>query len=201
MRVARTILCILVAGLVGPWLSSCNYNTISNEVGNEADSFNFPLKQYASQQLRTYLGTPHSLFRISYLEGTTDTTIVDFLTLDWTGILQTFLAADISSNKFAGRYSWSVSDDALLGNRGYTFTAKDPKLFTRLMQVSTDPLANRITSIYIETSKSDFWGARTEKLLYVPQRLIQIQESSKSVFGKARRLRVDYKAMADDNNG
>ena len=148
--------------------------------------------------MRTYLGTPYSLYRISHLEGRNDTGIVNFLTMDWTGILQAFMAADISSKKFAGMYDWSIENDETTGNRGHSFTAKDPKLFTRLMHVNTDPTNNRITSIYIETHKGDFWGAKTGKLLYIPLKLIQIQERNSPRFGKARSLRIDYKALDDE---
>jgi hypothetical protein len=127
-----------------------------------------------------------------------DSTLVDFFNMDWASILGTFSATDISARKYLGSYSFSMFDDNVTGNRGYAYTATDPKAFTRLLQINTDPFNNRITSIYIETAKKDFFGSKTQKLLYIPLRVIQIQESEGNLLSKGRNMRVDYQFLQPD---
>lgn len=165
---------------------------------NNSDTY-FSIKQYAVDQAQVLGGVPHGLYRISQLNGKSDTAITNLLIMDWGPILKTFSATDIAPKKYIGSYDFSVYDDDITGSRGFIYTAKDPKLFTRTLQINTDPSNNKITSIYIETARHDFWGSMSQKLLYVPLRIIQIQESQSSLIGKARNLRVDYRFMRDDD--
>ena len=191
----RFILLLLFAGV------SCTTSSKRYAIDNESsalDSSYFSISQFAKDQIQTYYGMPYTLYRVSQLNGATDSTIVDFLNMDWTSILGAFYATDISARKFLGKYDFSVFDEESTGNRGYTYTSKDPGNFTKLLVINSEPSTNRITSIYIETAKHDFFGSKKQKLLYIPLRIIQIQETEGSLFGKARNLRVDYKFMQED---
>lgn len=144
-------------------------------------------------------GQPQSLYKISKLNGAVDTTVTNFLQMDWTPIFNVIKATDISDKKFIGLYNFNMYDDDVTATRGLIYTAKDPNVLTRTLQISTDPSNNRITSIYIETAKHDFWGSTTQKILYIPMRIIQIQEAQDHLVGKARNLRVEYRFMRDDD--
>ena len=186
---------ILLAGLV--IFSSCQKHA-ADDRPVVADSAYFSIKQFAADQMHTYYGAPYTLHRISHLDGSLDSTMVTFFNMDWSSILNTFFATDISARKYLGKYSFSMSDDETTGGRGYMYTATDPDIFTRTLQINTDPSNNRITSIYIETAKGDFFGSKSQKLLYVPLRIIQIQETEHNLFRKARNLRIDYRFMEAD---
>ncbi len=176
---------------------SCRKNVVDNEPPS-ADSSYFSVRQFIKDQIDTHYGKPYSLYRIAYLDDERDSTVVSFLDLDWSSILGTFSAADISPRKYLGKYDFSVSDESITGYRGYTYTSTDPEAFTRMFQINTDPTTNLIKSLYIETEKHDFFRNKTQKLLYIPLRIIQIQETEGSLFGKARNLRVDYRFMEED---
>lgn len=158
----------------------------------------FSIRQFAADQIQTYSGQPYTLYQISRLNGVVDTTIVNFFNMDWASILHAFAKTDISDPKFLGQYSFNGFDDAITGNRDFVYTAKEPDLFTRMLQINTDPSNNRISSIYIETRKGDLFGSSTQKLLYIPLHVIQIQETAHSLIGPARNLRVDYRFMGDE---
>jgi hypothetical protein len=118
--------------------------------------------------------------------------------MDWASIFITFNSTDISYNKFKGKYKEDFYEDQTTGLRGLSYSALEPDLLTRFLQVSLDPFNNRITSIYIETAKHDFWGSKTQKLLYVPLRVIQIQEKQTHRIGKSGNMRVDYRFMQEE---
>jgi len=199
MPVTRRPYPLLLLLTVCIWGASCKNNTPDND--NEppsADSAYFSIRQFTKDQIHTYYGMPFTLYRVSHMNGAVDSTIVSFFDMDWSSILGIFSATDISPRKYIGKYAFSVADDETTGDRGYSYTSIDPKAFTRLLQINTDPSNNRITSIYIETAKRDFWGNKTQKLLYVPMHIIQIQETEGNLLGKARSLRVDYRFMQTD---
>lgn len=179
---------------------SCQRYTPGKEVVNDGDTY-FSIKQYAADQIQMFGGVPHSLYRITYLNGVKDTTIANFVDMDWAPIFKVFGAADISPKKFIGMYDFNIYDDEATGSRGLIYTAKAQfnDLLTRTLQINTDPSNNKITSIYIETAKKDFWGSVKQRLLYVPLRVIQIQEERHNLLGKARDLRVAYRFMGTDD--
>src|ERR1043165_611590 len=177
---------------------SCQRYAPNKEVVNANDTY-FSIKQYAADQIKMFGGIPHSLYRITHLNENVDTTIANFLNMDWAPIFKMFGETDISQLKYVGLYDFNIYNDDATYSRGLIYTAKDPSLLTRTLQINTDPTNNKITSIYIETAKHDFWGSTTQKLLYVPLHLIQIQETQHNLIGKARNLRVDYRFMRDDD--
>lgn len=188
---------VLVSAVLS--VSSCQMYKARKPFVN-GNNIYFPIKQYAAGQIQTFFGTPFSLYQITHFNGVVDTTYTNFLTLDWAPIFQAFNEADITDTAYTNKYDVNMYDDDATGNRGFIYTAKDPNLLTKTLQVSQDPTNNRITSVYIETSKSDFFGSTKKKLLYVPMRVIQIIERRHSLFGRAQDLRVDYRFMRDEED-
>jgi hypothetical protein len=190
-----TYLIILWASLLS--LGACKSYAVDNEPP-PADSAYFSVKQFIRDQILIYSGQPYTLFRVRHQDGAIDTTLVNFFNMDWPSILNTFNATDISPRKYLGKYTFSVYDEDITGNRGYTYTSTDPKNFTRTLIINTDPTNNKITSLYIETAKSGLFSNKTQKLLYIPLQIIQIQETEGRLLGKARNLRIDYRFMRPD---
>lgn len=173
-------------------ISACQRYVARNAIVNDGNTY-FSIKQFAVDQIQTYGQQPFSTFRITKLNGKTDTTLANFTDMDWAPILNSFGETDISDKKFLGQYDFSMYDESITGARVLSYTAKNDKLLTRTLQIAADPTNNKITSIYIETAQNDFWGSQTQKLLYVPLRLIQIQKSKHGLLGKAWDLNTEWR--------
>lgn len=185
----------LIAAALLSGISCINHATYIPPIADTVKTY-FPITRYAKNQWDTYYGQPHSLYRIVTLDGKKDTTLVNFLTMDWGAILKTFLESDISDTNFIGHYRYSEFDDTYTGNRYWVYEAKDPNLFTRQLQITIDPTTSgKILAIYIETFKKEKLRERHQRLLYQPMKLIQIQEDTHSTFGGARSLQVEYRFL------
>jgi hypothetical protein len=197
LRSASLILLSIFIFAIGS--SSCKKAIVQDQTV-PADSSYFSIKQFINDQIHTYFGVPFTVYRIATLEDRKDSTLMTIDAIDWASVMGTFNATDISARKFLGKYDFSVSEDNTTGDRGFTYTAKDPELFTRLLQINVDPSNGKITSIYMETARHDFWEDKTQKLLYVPLHVIQIQEHEDGLLSKPRELRVEYRFLNDDPN-
>ena len=169
----------------------CKLSPVNN-APISADSSYFSVKQFIADQINYFRGQPFTLTRVTHFNGKVDTSLVNFMSMDWSSILQDFTTTDISERKFLGEYRFSHFDDETTGDRDYIYTATNPRLFTRQLQINTDGSTDKITSIYIETAKRDFFGSKTQKLLYSPLHIIQIQEAEHNIIGKAKNLRIDF---------
>jgi hypothetical protein len=151
----------------------------------------FSIKGFIKDQVLLLVGQPYSLNQFTTLNGKTDSTMVNFYTMDMGYVLKTFLATDISDPKFLGKYKFSSFAEVSTGNQTLMYEAKEPELFTRSFSFTVDPTNNMILSFYIETMKGD----NHQRLLYVPLKVIQIQDYEASTFGKARDFRVEYRFL------
>lgn len=152
----------------------------------------FSIRQFASDQFKSFWGQPFSLERIKVQNDHVDSSIVAVTNLDWKEILEPFFKADISDPKFLGQYSFSMLDDDASDSRTYFYEAKNKDLFTRNFQVVTDPLTDKIKSIFIETADKN---GKTQKLFYKPIKLIQIQEFESPIVGADKKVRLEYRFL------
>lgn len=178
---------------------SCTNRARYEAVPEKEHPPHFPMRQYAKDQWDTYYRQPYTLYRIITLNGRTDSALVNFFVMDWGAILKTFCDADIGDPKFFGKYRMSMFDDNYTGNRSFVWEALEPDLFTRQLQVSIDPTTNHILSVYAETFRKETFHEQTQKLLYRPLRVIQIQEATHATFGGARSLRIEYRFLQDND--
>lgn len=148
----------------------------------------FSITQFAADQFNTFGGQPYSLQKVVTLNGKRDSTLESALTMDWASVLKPFLESDISDKKYLDQYHFSMFEDNITDTRNFFYEAKDPKLFTKKLQISSNAENNKIQSIYIETEKN----GKVQKLFYKPVKLIQIQEFETSFLGKDKDLRVEY---------
>ena len=173
-------------------LASCKNNPVT-ERPLPPDSSYFSVKQFVSDQIQMYKDQPYSLTRVVNTDDRFDSGLMPMQEIEWAPIIKAFSDADISTRSMLGKYSFNVFDDATTGNRDFSYTAKETGLYTRSFQIHSDPFNNKITSIYIETSSKDFWGGRSQKLLYVPLHIIQIQESAHRLLGSSKRSRTEIR--------
>lgn len=155
----------------------------------------FSINQLIDDQIDLYYGQPFTLYRIATLNGKTDSTIVNVDNMDWAAILKAFRGTDIGDKKYLGNYKFSMFDDDATGNRILVYEALDPKLFTRQLQIIIDPSNFKILSVYVETAKNTTWRSRKQRLLYMPLKIIQVQEDEKPLIGGSRNLKVDYRFL------
>lgn len=151
----------------------------------------FSITQFTVDQFHTFGGQPYTLHKVVTLNGKTDSSFESAFSMDWASVLKPFLASDISDKKYLDRYNFTLFEDDITDTRNFFYEAKDPKLFTKKLQISSDALNNKIQSIYIETEKN----GKVQKLFYKPVKLIQIQEFESSFLGKDKNLKVEYYFM------
>lgn len=152
---------------------------------------NFSLYQFAQDQFHSYWGQPLTLIKKVTLNGKVDSSYVSVFNMDWDAVLGVFFNADISDKKYNGKYNLSVLIDNATDSKTYYYEAKEKSLFTRSLQVVTDPMTNRVKSIYLETAKN----GKTAKLYYAPVKKIQIQEFESSFMGGKKDLKVEYQFL------
>jgi hypothetical protein len=156
----------------------------------------FSIIEYGSDQFRTYWGQPFSLEKIRTEDGkVTDSSIVPAARVDWAKVLKPFFETDISHPKYLDQYTFSSVDDDLTNSRTYIYEAKDKKLFTQMLQIATDPFTNKIKSVFIETRDGDKFRSQSQKLFYIPVKLIQIQQFESSMLGKDKNIRTEYRFL------
>lgn len=155
----------------------------------------FSIKDFTKDQWKTFHGQPYVLHQYITLNGKTDSSIQSALTMKWSAIFKTFFEADISDPKYLEQYDFTMFEEPTTESRTFTYTAKDPALFTKKLQIAADMYNNKIRSIYIETEKQTFWNTQTQKLFYSPVRVIQIQQHNDPLIGMQKDLVIEYKFM------
>lgn len=164
------------------------------KTSNAAGTY-FSIKDFTKDQWKTFHGQPFVLHQHITLNGKTDTSIVSALTMKWSLIFKTFFETDISDPKFLEQYDFAMFEESTTETRTFTYTAKDPALFTQKLQIAADMYNNKIRNIFIETQKQTFWNTQSQKLFYSPLRVIQIQEHNDPLIGRQKDMVIEYKFM------
>lgn len=155
----------------------------------------FSIIQYASDQWETYHGQPRSMVKRVYFNGKEDSTLTNALEVDWASIFKVFFETDISDPKYVGQYNFSAFRDEITTTNSFYYEAKEPKLYTRKLQVMADYFTDKIKTIYIEAEKADRLGTKSLKLYYEPMESISIHEVETSKTGQRKELRVVYEFL------
>lgn len=188
MVIRTTILILTVFSLF-----SCKKPAEEPVAANEPEGTYFSIIQFAKDQWDTFYGQPYSLQKIVTMNGKVDTSYVSALDMDWSSVLKIFFETDISDKKYLDRYNFSLFEDDATLTRNFYYEAKEKDLFTRKLQIAADEETNKIRSVYIETSRNSTLNDLNQKLYYVPQKLIQIQEFEKSKTGPDKDIRIEYR--------
>jgi hypothetical protein len=190
-RQALLVAVLFLAGSV--FTLSCTHKSPELQPSANSDSAQYSIRAYVRGQIRQLYDQPLVLDRIEQTGNARDSSFVPITALDWKNVIPAFVKSDISAPEFIGQYRFSIADDDLTATRVLTYDALRPDLFTRIFQISTDVSNNLIRSVYIETRESGFWKKRSQKLLYVPNRVIQIQETEDPLIGGTRQRRLEYR--------
>jgi hypothetical protein len=188
----RLLLCLILLGN-----AACKQQKPDEILPKEKGTY-FSIVDFTKDQYQTMSGQPFVIIQTSqFNNGTADSTWTDSYKMDWSNVFKIFFAADISAPKFLGHYTFAVFDNPTLAMtlKCYNYEASEPELFTRKLQINTDPLNNRIISLYIETEKSSTWNRQSQKLFYMVNKFIQIQQYKKPLIGRAKNLITQYTFM------
>lgn len=153
------------------------------------------INQYIEDQITLLKGQPLIMTHTTTVNGQKDSALVNFYNMDLGDVLRKFRATDISAVRFLGKYKYSQFEESVTGNQNLMYEATDPEVFTRCFTITVDPTNDRILSIYIETTKKSFWRELYQQLLYVPLKVIQIQEKESGKLVKSRSLTEEYRFL------
>jgi len=179
-------------------ISLCACKDKKKSASGEEDGY-MSVRQFLDDQWNTLQGQPFTYTRIISLNGTTDTSFVPLDKQLWNTIRKPFDEADISSQKFMGKYNFSVAEDQVNGLVNFNYEARSPDEYTQKMIIVMDGFNHRAKSVYIETLKKSNVYYRSQKLNYIPGRSIMIQEFEKSTAAPQKDLRIVY-ALPDKYN-
>jgi hypothetical protein len=186
---SRSLILLLFPLLVG--VTACKKKTPAKPDSSQGTYFS--IVQFTSDQWKTYSGQPYVLQKTVTLNGQTDTVFLSAYKVNWGEIFKIFFETDISDPKYLDRYDFNMFEENTTQSRIFSYTARDPELFTQKLEITADVFNNKIRNIYIETHKSTFWSQQTKKLFYSPVRVIQIQEHTSPLIGSDKELVIEYK--------
>jgi hypothetical protein len=186
------VTCLLMVGL----LSGCKLieSKLNPPVITEnKEELYFSVKDFLDDQWKNRAHQPYTLTRIISLNDLSDTAFITWDSTFFNTIRAPFDAADIGKQEFLGKYNFSIAEDNISGAYNLTYEAKLPELTTRKLMITMDSYNQRLTGLYIETVEDNRLHYRSQKLLYLPDRSIQIQEFEKTDVSGAKNLRITYK--------
>jgi hypothetical protein len=155
----------------------------------------FSIAQFITDQWNTHRGQPYGMQKVVYMNGKVDSSLISAYDVDWGPIFKTFIETDISDLKYLDRYTFSeFADDATM-THNFFYEAKEESLFTRKLHIAADDVNHKVRSIYIETSKNGKWSNFSQKLFYMPMKVISIQEFEWAQTGPKKELRVEYRFL------
>lgn len=181
---------IALVALVIAFCVSCTHKDKQTNEQVQGPGY-FSVIDFAKDQFDTYWGQPFGIKKIITLNGKTDSSYFSVFQMEWGSILKAFFDSDIGNIKYVGQYNFSSFEDSTMDTKTYYYEAKDKKLFTRSLQIITNAENDKVKSIYIETKKN----GRVQKLMYLPIKLIQIQEYESSFIGGKKDLHVEYRFL------
>lgn len=174
--------------------TACN-NKNTQENAEQAQGSYFSIVDFTIDQWNTHRGEPYGIKKTVYLNGTVDSSFTNAISMPWAPVFKVFFETDISDEKFIGRYDFSAFEETTTVSKSFVYEAKDPKLYTRKMQIVADYFTDKVTSVYIEAEKKDRLGTKSVKLFYEPLRSISIQEIETTKTGERKEMRVLYDFM------
>ncbi len=180
---------------------SCTRRSDKTAAAPASDSAQYSIRAYARGQIGLLYDQPLTLYRVVREGDVVDSSLLPITQLNWKEVIPAFVQSDISAPRFIGQYRFSIADDNLTATRILSYEALRPDLFTRLFQINTDISNHMVKSIYVETRKSGFWKSTSQKLLYVPNRVIQIQETDDPLIGATTQRRIEYIFPRDEGAG
>jgi hypothetical protein len=160
----------------------------------------FSIKQFIQDQWDYYQGEPIIFTKLVTTDDKRDSSLISGFKMELGWIMETFVKTDISDRRFLDKYDFEMVDDAVSFTRSYYYEAKDPaELYTKKLQIITNPENNKIRSIYVEAGDTAGWTKKSVKLYYAPGKIIQMQETVKSRYMAAEETKTEYRFPETDS--
>lgn len=188
MQLKNVLVCFLSLTLF-----ACKEKQNSTSTEEENTETYFSVTQFLDDQWLNRSGIPYTLQRIATVNGKTDTAFVLLDSLLWQNLRKPFDATDIGKASFLGQYDFQFFEDETTESNNLVYTAKDKQLFMQKMLINADMFNDMIRSVYIETNDTRKGYSRIQKLSYIPDQIIQIQEFEKSSATPEKDLYILYK--------
>lgn len=174
-------------------VSACTQKNAENKKPEIAEDdkgpYYFSMKDFVLDQWNVFHGQPYTFLVRVTKDGKTDSSYVDAFKMELGALMETFNKTDIGEKKFLDKYRFNVVDDNVTFTRNYYYEAIDPTLYTKVLQVMTDPTNNKIKSVYVEASDDK----KELKLYYAPHKIIQVQEFKKANSGLLKEVKTEYR--------
>ena len=119
---------------------------------------------------------PYVYLKVSKEGKKVDSTQVQSTSMPWDEIKSMFDKADIHKDELNHHYAIDLMKDSMSGTTTLYYKSLAPKDYSRTLNIISDSSNNELTSVYFETAEGD---SKISKVLYLPKKLIQIQERNK----------------------
>jgi len=183
----------IVLVLIALSFSACK-ERIPDYFANVEGSY-FSINQFILEEWRTHAREPIVFKKTVTLNGKTDSTVNNVMQVDWIDVLRYFSETEIGDRKFLGKYKFTQFDDDMDNTTNLYYMALDEHLYTQKLLITMNKFSKKLTGIYIETDKSNYFGSTHQKLLYRPAKTIQIQQFEHPLIGGKKELKIQYDAL------
>jgi hypothetical protein len=145
--------------------------------------------------LDDYLDTEAPLMYNKYVNdnGSKDSSKVPDNEMPWKDIYATFEQANIQEKELDKKYIIDITNDTTTQAMTLHYTALDPNLFTQKISIISNNMDRDLRSLYIETTDPGWFSSTNQRLLFIPDRSIQIQERTKRLFSEEKIVITTYK--------
>ncbi len=188
LNIAGILCCLLL-------VSSCKKE--DQDIFSKVKGTYFSINKFILEEWSTRAQEAVTFKKTVKLNGKVDSSFVNTYKMDWSPIIKLFSEADISDRKYLGRYNFSEFTDQTDNTHNFLYVALNKDLFTQKLLISVDELSKEVKGIYIETNKSNIWNSTYQKLLYSPNRSIQIQQIEKPLIGSKKDLLISYSSKSE----
>ena len=191
---------ILPAFLIIMLLAACAKKAPVPKGGLQTGPSYFPVKKYMIDQYYLYAGQPYPLYKIVTAHHKTDSTLTNMLQMDFADVFLPFAKGDISDTVFLGQYQGSDFVDEATGNRTIIYTAKDPKLYNQMTQITIDGVTGKPASIFVKNVAQERSGMKTQQATYIPHSYLQILEDVDGAKPGEGTIQTEYRFLQDNTN-
>lgn len=190
LHIKRTIFLLSIVTIT--FLSGCRFLKKDNPLKNNTGDGYYSVKEFLDDQWHLLSDQPIVLLRVAKFNGKADSSFVPLDSTLWKNIRKQFDPTDISDPRFLNQYNFTSYSDNALSLIYVNYEANNKNLLTRTFNISADNLNHKIRSVFIETHSGNRTYEKSQKLTYVPHRLIQIQSFEKSIISRPEDMLITY---------
>ncbi len=145
--------------------------------------------------LSDYLDMEAPLMYNKYVNdnGSKDSSKVPDNKMPWTDIKELFKEANIQDKSLDKKYLIDITHDTATHAMTLHYSAMDPSLYTQSISIISSDDDRSLRSLYIETSDPGWISSTHQRILFIPERTLQIQEQVKRLFSKEKTVITTYK--------